>query len=118
MELAEEYFFVVGFCTEEVLDVSTLLAERLYCAAEAGKRMAYYYLEELPNLDETGQLRRNRGERLQETLRAAGVRRALIALSVPVDCLGIIDYAYMSAMAELNRRLEAGGEAAGVFIAR
>lgn len=118
VELAEEYFFVVGFCTEEVLDVSTLLAERLYCAAEAGKRMAYYYLEELPNLDETGQLRRNRGERLQETLRAAGVRRALIALSVPVDCLGIIDYAYMSAMAELNRRLEAGGEAAGVFIAR
>ena len=97
-------------------DVSGVLAERLYCTAETAGKTVYLYLDELANLDEGGQLRKTRGEKLQEKIRAIGIENSLIAMSVPVDRLSAIDYAYLNALTELNRQIEAGNNH-GVFIA-
>ncbi len=107
LEPAEEFFFVAAVWAEGI-DVSALLADRLYTAAEAGGKTIFLYLDELPNLDESGQLRRIRGERASARLHAAGAEHVLAVMSVAVDHLGAIDYAYLNALTEMNRQLEAG----------
>lgn len=115
IELNEEIFFVTGIWAGNA-DLSGLLAERLYCTAETAGKTVFLYLDELPNLDEGGQLRKARGERIQEGLRMSGVDNSLIAMSVPVDRLGAIDYAYLNALSELKRQMEEN-HTNGVFIA-
>lgn len=115
IEINEEIFFVTGVWAGNA-DISGVLAERLFCTAEAAGKTVYLYLDELANLDEGGQLRKTRGEKLQEKLRAMGIENSLIAMSVPVDRLSAIDYAYLNALTELNRQIEAGNNH-GVFIA-
>ena len=115
IEINEEIYFVTGIWagTTKIPDV---LADRLYCTAETAGKIVFLYLDELPNLDEGGQLRKARGEKLQEMLQSSGIENALITMSVPVDRLGAIDYAYLNALTELNRQVEDGNNN-GIFVA-
>lgn len=102
IELAEDYVFVTAVWAEQ-FDLSGFLEDYLCCASQTEDGLVWVYLDELPNQDDSRQLRRAKAEKLFQTLKAAGAEKVKMVLSVPTRNWNTIDFAYLHTLQEMGK---------------